>query len=250
MHGLPYELADLYSTTPAATSVELRVIDSNFRAVRETEVDARIEMFVRIFLVSPDEIPPVILVAGLERLLIADGRHRIFGALRAGLRSIPAVILEPLGGMTSRSTARLIGARMSARAAQPLQLRERRRLAVMFISEHPDWSDRKVGAEAGLDHKTVGKLRKTGNSPARTDGSDTYGFGPRAEDQAVAAMERFFAKLRDAAVFDNLKTFRPRVAHELARAMAERFGPNAPRVARTMTDYFANVASELEGVDG
>lgn len=250
MHELPNEVADLYPTAPAVVSVELRAISADFRAVREGEYDARIEMFTRLFLVSPGDIPPVILVAGLERMLIADGRHRIFAALRAGLRSIPALVVEPLRGMTSQGSARLIGARMSTRAAQPLQLRERKRLAVMFIAEHPDWSDRKVGSESGLDHKTAGKLRKAGNSPPTSVSVDTYGVGPRAEDQAVAAIERFLAKLREAALFDNLKTFKPRVARELARAMTDRFGSNAVRVARTMTDYFTQALSEIEGGNG
>src|SRR6266540_984507 len=149
---LPSELHEIFGAGSVPVRlVSLDTIDPDFRPVRFGEHDGRIEMFARLLASASDEVPPVILIDGNERGLIADGWHRILGSLKLGSGQVRAVVLPPAPGMSGEQTARLVGARLTARASQPLTKAERKELALALAEDHPDWSDRQVARESGLD---------------------------------------------------------------------------------------------------
>ncbi len=247
--ALPHPLHDLYgSGSLPLYLLPLDSIDRDFRSVRFAEDAARVQMFAELILEVEDimEFEPMIVVQdGRGGRRLADGRHRLLAALEVGLHELPSLCVDALGGMTAEQTARLVGARMSATASAPLKKAERKELARRLIADHPDWSDRRVARETGLDHKTVGRIHQVGNSPPERLEDEDHDPLVRAEDEAVAALGRFLSKLRAAALFDNVKTFRPRTARLLARALEHRFGDEASRVAEVIGQYFTEAGRAL-----
>lgn len=244
---LPSELHDLFGEGPVAIQLApIDAVDPDFRPVRFGEHEDRVEMFARLLSTSPDEVPPAILVEADGRRLIADGWHRILAAARLAANEVRAIVLPSAAGMSAEQTARLIGARMTARASQPLTKAERKELALALAEDHPDWSDRQIARECGLDHKTVGRLRRQSPTDSERSAPEEAYPGPTVE-QAVRQLDRFMVKLRDAAVFNNLTRFRKGTARRLADALADRYGSDAPDVAATVSRYFADAAEALEG---
>lgn len=243
---LPTALLDLFGgVSTRVEAIPLSRVESEFRPVRFGEAPDRIDMFQGLLAEDVEAVPPVILVGRGIDCLIADGWHRILAAVALDRSDILAIVLPGLPGMTSEQTARLIGARMTATASQPLTKAERKALAIALAEDHPDWSDRQVARECGLDHKTVGRLRRGTSSETDVEPAGEGTYLAATVDQAVRQLDRFVVKLRDSAVFNNLTRFRKGTTRKLGWALAERYGSEAPDVARTVSRYFAEAAEAL-----
>ncbi len=241
---LPLALRELFRDGEfSVTPVSLDQIDGGFRSVRFDENPERVELFARILQEDPEAFDPVVLVRGEPWLIVGDGRHRTFASASLGLNEIRAVVLPALPGTSAEQTARLIGARMTARASEPLTKAERKELARHLAADHPDWSQRQIGRETGLDHKTVARCFEEGGTTDEVETGD-YDF-PRAIDEAVRQLDRFIAKLREDAVFNNMTKFRQGTSRRLAQALVDRYGERASEVAGVVARYFTDAETAL-----
>ena len=70
-----------------------------------------------------------------------------------------------------------------------------RKEAALYLARTTQWSDRRIAVEVGLDHKTIGKLRRqgVGNFPTRDDACL-----PRSGPSAIARAIRMFLKVEEA----------------------------------------------------
>lgn len=96
---------------------------------------------------------------------LSDGFHRREAAMRAGLSTVRVRVT-----FGTLADARWIAAGANAAHGLPLSREDRRRAAEMALRARPETSDRAVATHCGLDHKTVGKIRKSMEDLPQVDG--------------------------------------------------------------------------------
>ncbi len=109
-----------------------------------------------------DDLPPIVVHRGTMR--VVDGVHRLRAARLAGRDTVQVIFHE--GGEES-AFVRAVEA--NVRHGLPLSVMERRAAAAKIMAFHPEWSDRRVAAVAGLSARTVADVRATGDGEARRE---------------------------------------------------------------------------------
>lgn len=103
--------------------------------------------------VSADELPPILVHRATMQVI--DGMHRLAVAKLKGHQKIAAVFFEG-----SEEEAFLLAISENLRHGLPLRIADRKAAAQHILAMNPELSDRAIGAKAGLDPKTVGKIRR------------------------------------------------------------------------------------------
>jgi ParB-like chromosome segregation protein Spo0J len=113
------------------------------------EDPAHIEMLAQ----SGDELPPILVHR--PTMQVIDGMHRVKAAV---LRGAATVDVEFFDG--TAEAAFLISVKLNMRHGLPLSPADRTAAATRIMQSWPNWSDRRIGAVAGLSANTVGALRR------------------------------------------------------------------------------------------
>jgi uncharacterized ParB-like nuclease family protein len=101
---------------------------------------------------SSGELPPILVQK--ETLRIVDGLHRLEAAKLRGEEMIRARLIN-----CSDEDAFILAVKSNTLHGLPLSRADRILGAKRILTWHPDWSDRAIGAAAGLGAKTVASLR-------------------------------------------------------------------------------------------
>ncbi|WP_414859079.1 ParB/RepB/Spo0J family partition protein [Nocardia terpenica] len=114
----------------------------------------------RLLAESSDALPPILVHKPSMRVI--DGLHRLKAVQSRGE---DVVRVQYFDGTDEE--AFLLSVQLNISHGLPLSLADRRSAASRILMFHPEWSDRWVGRIAGLDHKTVGTIRRssTGEIP-------------------------------------------------------------------------------------
>ncbi|MBV9012844.1 MAG: ParB-like nuclease domain-containing protein [Pseudonocardiales bacterium] len=112
-----------------------------------------------------DEPLPPILVHR-ETMSVIDGMHRVCAAKLKGIEEIQVRFFR--GGLDE---AYLLVIQSNITHGLPLTLAERKAAAFRILQSWPQWSDRSVAAQVGLDNKTIARLRvrSTEEAPRLTE---------------------------------------------------------------------------------
>ncbi|MFI5613926.1 ParB/RepB/Spo0J family partition protein [Amycolatopsis sp. NPDC051903] len=97
--------------------------------------------------------PPILV--HYDTMLVIDGVHRIRAAQ---LRGEDTIAVEFKHCELSQIFVLAVSTNISH--GLPLSLADRKAAAARILRSHPDWSDRAIGGVTGLDHKTVGRVRR------------------------------------------------------------------------------------------
>jgi hypothetical protein len=125
-----------------------------------------------------DALPPIQVVAASDRqFLIADGWHRATAQLRLGVDPIRAVVIDPPPGRAPEDVAYERALHTAARASKPLSRAEKRTAIARLIEERSQASDREIARLVGVDHKTVGAIRRQLGSSPEAPGAEDGGPG-------------------------------------------------------------------------
>jgi hypothetical protein len=108
---------------------------------------------------------PPIVVWG-ERNLVVDGAHRVEAAQRLGQARVTAVRFY---GTSDEAFVEAV--RRNVDHGLPLSVADRQRAARRVLTQHPEWSDRRIASACGLSGKTMARLRRELTTPAE----DTVG---------------------------------------------------------------------------
>ncbi|MEU4202658.1 ParB N-terminal domain-containing protein [Streptomyces sp. NPDC026294] len=109
-----------------------------------------------------DDLPPI--VVHRSTMQVIDGVHRLRAMHLAGRDSVR---VEFFDGSEDSAFVRAVEA--NVRHGLPLSVAERRAAAVRIMSSHPDWSDRRIAAVAGLSARTVADIRSSSDSVREAD---------------------------------------------------------------------------------
>jgi hypothetical protein len=184
---------------PLPVSVPLSEIRFDQRAWPREYLDAeRVEDFAALFTEGgPEFFRPIELVPCQPgRFLIADGTHRVEAARKAGLASLPALLVSPPADLDPVEFAYRYALSCSSTSALPLTRAEKRRAVRRLLDANPQASDREIGRLVGVDHKTVGRVRR-GTSPRQSATLEFPALG--AAPEAVAKkLFRAFEKVYEA----------------------------------------------------
>jgi hypothetical protein len=99
-------------------------------------------------------VPPI--VVHRPTMTVVDGVHRLLASARSGRSHIDAILVDG-----DFSTAFVLGVRLNCAHGLPLSQRDRRAAVSRILADHPDWSDRRIAAMAGVSPKTVGAARRS-----------------------------------------------------------------------------------------
>jgi transposase len=97
--------------------------------------------------------PPIVIHQATMRVI--DGAHRVQAALRRGEKKIPAVFFAG-----SDDDAYLLSVKLNRDHGLPLTRKDRQRAIQRIATCHPDWSNHRIAALAGVSPKTVGAHRQ------------------------------------------------------------------------------------------
>lgn len=182
-----------------AQLVELELIRFTGKAWPRRDLDEeRVEDFAALYREQgPNALPAIELVDdGRGRFLIGDGVHRCEGGREAGLPALPASVLVPEPGVDPVSFAYRHALMRSAISSKPLNRAEKRAAIRRLLREQPDWSDREVARLIGVDHKTVGRLRRELEVPNLL--GDGAGATVRSGPSPEAVAKRLFRAFEQA----------------------------------------------------
>jgi len=144
--GFVLEEPDLTADEPVLVDLHLvHLVDG----VRVDGVDAE---QVRLLAESLVPLPPVVLHR--PSLRVVDGAHRVLAARQRGDARIPAVFVDG-----SDLDAFVLAVRLNSRHGLPLTRKDRRAAVRRIVAHHPEWSDRRIAALAGVSPKTVASVR-------------------------------------------------------------------------------------------
>jgi hypothetical protein len=222
----------------------------NARAWPREYLDAaRVEEFAALYAVDGvAALPPIELIAdGEGRFLIADGMHRREAARKAGLRELPAVVL-PSTGLDPIAATYLHGLQRSAVSSLPLTRREKRAAIRRLLREQPEASDREIGRPVGVDHKTVGGVRRRLQAPTLLGDGEPgeYVPGPSPESQAKKLFKAF-EKAYEARGLGIADFFTgDRTGERLARVLRDVYGERALERAQTFAGWLDNAVAAFE----
>lgn len=133
----------------------------------------RVAEFKEMLEEDPRALPEPICVESQGSLILADGHHRL-AALEQLAREHPddrrfecvsVRIANPPSGETPSIYAYEIALECSAKGPLPLTRVEKQTAVLRLLTEHPERSDREIARRVGVDHKTVGAVRKRRISP-------------------------------------------------------------------------------------
>lgn len=131
-----------------------------------------------------DELPPIIVHH--DTMQVMDGVHR----LRA-LQLIGRNVVDVDFFHGSVEDAFVTAVEANVRHGLPLSVTDRRAAAVRIVASHPDWSDRRIAAVAGLSARTVTEIR----SSSGPRGAIRLGRDGRARPIDAASGRRYAAQL-------------------------------------------------------
>jgi len=133
----------------------------------------RVAEFKEMLEEDPGALPEPICVESQGSLILADGHHRL-AALEQLAHEHPddrrfectsVRIANTPSGDTPSIYAYEIALECSAKGPLPLTRVEKQTAILRLLTEHPERSDREIARRVGVDHKTVGTVRKRGISP-------------------------------------------------------------------------------------
>ncbi|WP_169814900.1 ParB/RepB/Spo0J family partition protein [Nocardia crassostreae] len=133
----------------AAVEIPIESIDAG-GALRVRAEDSE---HTRLLAKTETELPPILVHRETMRLI--DGAHRLQAAKSRGSTMIRTCFFDG-----SEEEAFVLAVRANITHGLPLSVLERKAAALRIMRMYPLWSDRKVAEVTGLDHKTVGAVRK------------------------------------------------------------------------------------------
>ena len=233
-------------TTGPPIPVPLDLIRFRVRAWPREYLDSeRVEDFAALYQEhGPSVLPEPELVAdGRSFFLIGDGVHRIEAARLAGLKVVLARVLVPPAGADPVEFAYRHALDRCAFTSRPLSRSEKQTAVRRLLTEYPDGSDREIARLVGVDHKTVGRIRR-GDSPGRA--IETLPAGPSPE--AVAKrLFRGFEKAYEARGLGVSDFFvGDRTGERLASVLAEVYGEQALAKAEQFHGWIEQAVAALE----
>lgn len=102
---------------------------------------------------SLDALPPI--VVHRETLRVIDGAHRVQAAMLCGAATVRARLFDG-----DDDAAFVLAVQSNVAHGLPLSLAERTAAATRILRGYSYWSDRRIGAVAGLSPKTVAAIRQ------------------------------------------------------------------------------------------
>jgi ParB-like nuclease domain len=107
-----------------------------------------------------EPLPPI--VVHRDTMRIVDGLHRVRAAQARGESHILVCFIDG-----TDIDALVAAISLNRQHGLPLSRRDRRGAVERLLTARPQWSDRRIAALAGVDHKTVGSVRRraTGEIP-------------------------------------------------------------------------------------
>lgn len=107
------------------------------------------------------ELPPILVHRDTMRLI--DGAHRLQAAKSKGATTIRARFFDG-----TEPEAFVLAVRANITHGLPLSTTDRKAASLRIMRMYPLWSDRKVAEVTGLDHKTVGAVRRQSGDVPQT----------------------------------------------------------------------------------
>jgi ParB-like chromosome segregation protein Spo0J len=177
--------------------------------------------------------------------ILTDGWHRLL-VLTEDLKAqeVPAVVLPLPTGHDPTTFAYLRALACSAISSKPLSRAEKQHAVIALIAMYPGASDREIGRIAGVDHKTVGRLRERGISPAAQPAARA---APTPE-QAAARLVRAFETIRNARGrgFTSWLRGGSQVGERFADVLYDVYGDDAATRARQFIAWLEAACEDLE----
>jgi hypothetical protein len=196
-----------------------------------------------------DALPPIeVVAAGEGEHWVADGFHRATAQLRLGVDPIRAVVIDPSPGRSPGDVAYERALQTATRAAKPLSRAEKRTAIARLIEERSQASDREIARLVGVDHKTVGGVRRhLGSSPEEPDdvGPGEHYLVRLSAGEIATRLVRDTQRLWDARGLGEVM-LGDRIGAHLARALSDQHDEDAREWAIRIQAWATAAVAQLD----
>jgi len=251
-----FEVVDLGSAgVPAAAQSVQRLELTDIRLAHEAwpraEVDAdRVHEFYALYQDDGERaLPPIEVIADpTGGFVLADGWHRLTALRALGVARVQAVVVSISAGSDPVAAAFLYAVARSAVSAKPLTRAEKQAAVLRLIEIRPGVSDREIGRLAGVDHKTVGRLREWGISPPPDPQRSRTAPSP---ELAARKLLEAFERIREARGLGLADWWRggDRTGHRLADALLDLYGGEAVERAQLCISWLEAASAVIEAAE-
>ena len=212
----------------------------------EVDLDRAAEFYALYEADGETALPPVEVISDPSGgFVLADGWHRLTALSALGVDRVRAVVLPVPAGRDPETAAFERAMASSAFSSKPLSRAEKQAAVLRLIELHPRASDREIGRLAGVDHKTVGRLRARGISPPPEGTRARSAPGP---ELAARKLLEAFDRIREARGLGLVDWCLggDRTGHRLADALLDVYGEDAVTRARLCIDWLGQAIEVLE----
>jgi len=197
---------------------------------------ARVEEFLALLKTEPAALPAIVVVADNERLVLADGRHRLVATGRLGITRCTACVLEVPEDLTSSQLVLIAAINAVATATLPLTPADRKRARDLLLEHYPTMSLGEADRRVRMSRQSVSGTR----SARRTRPS-------RVPERAAASEEAVVLVGRMLSAWGTLQSIGARanvgLAPKLARA---KYGLEAHVTGQALSWLTRQVSAPLE----
>jgi ParB-like chromosome segregation protein Spo0J len=191
-------------------------------------------------------LPPVEVISDPNGgFVLADGWHRLTALTALGAGRVRAVVVPLPSGSDAVTAAFERALARSAVSAKPLSRAEKQAAVIRLIEMRPTASDREIGRLAGVDHKTVGRIRARGIAPPHEEQRPRPAPGPEV---AARKLLEAFERIREARGLGLADWWRggDRTGHRVADALFDVYGEDAVAQARLCIGWLEQAAEVLQ----
>jgi len=206
---------------------------------REQVSEARVEEFVKLLEEDREALPPIVVVADDERLVLADGRHRLVAMGRLGIDSCRAQVLEVPQGLTPSQHVLVVAIDAVTAGGLPLSPAGRKRARDLLLEHYPALSSAEVARRVGMTRQSVSSTR----SARRQQPSPRPANPAVPEDPKVLLVDRFLSAWQD--LQPHVDT--PAALNLVASRAAAMYGLKTHVTVRALAMLMGKVSSLSEG---
>jgi hypothetical protein len=210
----------------------------------------RVEEFYALFEAEGETaLPPVEVISDPNGgFVLADGWHRLTALNALGVGRVRAVVVPSANGSDAVMAAFERALVRSAISAKPLSRAEKQAAVIRLIEIRPTASDREIGRLAGVDHKTVGRLRARGIAPPPEQQRPRTAPSP---ELAARKLLEAFERIREARGLGLVDWCRggDRTGHRVADALVDAYGEDAVARAQLCIGWLEQAVEVLQHDD-
>jgi hypothetical protein len=143
----------------------------------------RVAYLASLYSLDADLLPPLVAVPDKDRIVLADGHHRLEALRQLGADSALVQVIQPDPSKSLAEQVLLVAVDSAASAALPLKPKDRKRAVALLRAYCPHLSLTEIARRTGYTREGVSRLKKRLRETEGSSGPDREGRPVRSQSE-------------------------------------------------------------------